>query len=160
VKILPDPPERLLAKYEEILTLRRTRVEGDPPAPLPVLRRLARAFPGALRELDRLALDEIERLRAACERAVAEGHTPPELRVVGGYHALLREALRLKALLVSSPGGLEMAPSAISEDEELVAILRAKPRHVGRALVPLVAARAGVEPAAAAAMLFPGGARG
>ncbi|MCU0681031.1 MAG: hypothetical protein MUF34_01995 [Polyangiaceae bacterium] len=88
----------LLGKYEAMHRLRSETTAG---APTLALRELAERFPGALRELDELALEEIER-RLAHLRALAEGHAPAaEAWVVplSLYHRRLRGALSAKRWL-------------------------------------------------------------
>jgi hypothetical protein len=91
----------LAGKYGAMAELRRLlapHAGGEPSqANLTRMRELARAFPGALRELDTLPTDEIDRRRAALE-AAAEGAQPPEpwMDWMHAYHALMRVALALK----------------------------------------------------------------
>ncbi len=82
-------------KYALLAELRR-RHDSEPP---PELRPLAREFPGALRELDGLPLDEIERRMALVTLALAGGPTEALLEWVNRYHALMRAALSIKRQL-------------------------------------------------------------
>ena len=88
--------EGLLAKYAEILALRRARSVAPPIARL---RALAATFPGALRELDALGDDEVEK-RLALLR-VADGKSAPEAWMVGmhWFHVELGALLRAKRWL-------------------------------------------------------------
>jgi hypothetical protein len=60
------------------------------------LKSLAAEFPGALRELDTLASDEIERRARALEDAAAGGPVEPWMAWMNGYHRLLRDALQVR----------------------------------------------------------------
>lgn len=88
-----DPFAALLAKYEEMHAMRRAHAAGleadDAPARM---RALAERFPGALREIDRLPMPEIE-LRIAQLRA---GERPGWARTLVAYHGWMRVALRIK----------------------------------------------------------------
>lgn len=85
-----DELRALHGKYAALVRLRERR---DVTPPTAELRALARAFPGALRELDGLPLDELVRRRDAAGRA-ADGDAPePWIALVVRYHALLREGL-------------------------------------------------------------------
>src|SRR5687768_16978859 len=83
-------------KYVEMLRMRRdaeglTRRED--------MARLAERFPGSLREIDELPLEEIEQRIATLDRVVAGEIPPPDwARVLARYHGWLRAALRLKRL--------------------------------------------------------------
>lgn len=109
--------ERLLRKYEQLVELRARReaVEASGAtcfAPEEgagrkrAFRRLAREFPGALRELDTTAAAELaarrERVRAARDRCTA-GLPPddPWVELVLDYHLTLRETLLVKRWLAS-----------------------------------------------------------
>jgi len=57
------------------------------------LKQLAREFPGALRELDSLPTDEIERRLSALEG----GGDEPWMRWMARFHTLMRAALQMRA---------------------------------------------------------------
>ena len=90
----------LCDKYQALLALRVTREEVSPRAALAAL---AAAYPGALRELDRLPLQLIER-RLASLRAVASGATGVErwMTLQIAYHGFMRAVLRLRRALLAS----------------------------------------------------------
>jgi hypothetical protein len=67
------------------------------------LRALAVEFPGALRELDVLPTDEIERRRAALEAAAAGGPVDDWMAWLCVYHQLMRAALAAKSRLGQAP---------------------------------------------------------
>lgn len=82
----------LRAKYEEMLALRRTDDGSyDPRARMAAL---AARFPGALREIDTLPLDEIEhRIEALTHAERDPSHAKPWMKAQSRFHALTREAL-------------------------------------------------------------------
>lgn len=83
---------RMIFKYEEMLRLREAKTVVPPTE---ALRRLSAEFPGALRELDRLSVNEIER-RLTELRGGAPG---PLLVAIARYHERLREALTHKQVV-------------------------------------------------------------
>src|SRR4051812_37187833 len=85
----------LRAKYEEMLRLRIAHDEGDTRDPRRAMAALASQFPGALREIDELPMDEIrarvEALRQAEERAAAGSEEiAPWMRATILFHAFTR----------------------------------------------------------------------
>ena len=81
-------------KYARLLTLRHAVGVGGRPdeAARAELRAIARRWPGALRELDSLATDELERRAAACRAAdVADW-----IGWMARYHELMRAALAIR----------------------------------------------------------------
>jgi hypothetical protein len=97
-----DELRALSRKYETLAKLRRER-ERDRSQPTPgVLRALAREFPGALRELDTVALDEIDRRRHALSDAADGGTIEPWMAWMAAYHAAMRAALSVKARVARS----------------------------------------------------------
>jgi hypothetical protein len=86
-------------KYAAIVELRLAHAAGreDPLAVRPRLVNLAREFPGALREIDQLALHELHRRIAELDSVLA-GESPhaPWMAAMALFHALLRGALCAK----------------------------------------------------------------
>lgn len=82
----------LLAKYEELVALRQ---EASADTPRDRLKALARRFPGALAEIDRLPLQTLLDRRDAFLR----GETPPFARAWSRVHEGLRGVLAIKAWL-------------------------------------------------------------
>lgn len=95
--------QALLRKYRVIIGL-RDAADGEP---APALRALAREFPGSLRELDGLTLDQINARKDALERALAGAEQEPWMELMSRYHRLTRAALEVKRGLRG-----ERAPSA------------------------------------------------
>lgn len=90
---------RLLAKYAALASLRHARARGEPIPEKAVFKALADEFPGALHELDRLPMPEIEARRAALEQALSGGPVAPWMPAMALYHALYRAALYTKPRL-------------------------------------------------------------
>lgn len=97
--------------------MRELRAAGAGVEARAALRELAAAWPGALKELDTLATDEIERRVRAC----AEGEAEPWMAWSLRYHELMRAALAIRR----SDGTLEAAARV---DEAFVAAVK-RPRH-------------------------------
>ena len=109
--------EALLDKYREIKRLREEHAAGESADPRPRLRALARRFPGALRELDELPMEEIDarlmRLTAALERSEP---APVWVALQLGYHGWMRAALRIKR--VAHGRGAAHAATVLAELSE------------------------------------------
>jgi hypothetical protein len=94
--------EDLRRKYAEMLEMRLSHEAGDEePSTVRVrMARLASRFPGALRELDDLELNEIRRCVAQLD-AVLQGtlEVEPWMQAVAMFHALARGALCAKRWL-------------------------------------------------------------
>jgi hypothetical protein len=67
-------------------------------------KKVARAFPGALRELDGCSADLLSRKARAVEAAIAGGVVPRWIEVVLDFHRTLREALAVKLWLAMRIG--------------------------------------------------------
>ncbi|RZK89059.1 MAG: hypothetical protein EOO66_16775, partial [Methylobacterium sp.] len=89
----------LRGKYAEMLRLRRGDRDGSIVDPRPAMAALAARWPGALREIDQVALDELERRERHLGAVV--GGEPPEAWAVAmdAYHRQLRGALGAKRWL-------------------------------------------------------------
>lgn len=96
-----DELRALARKYRMLLDLRRAHERTGAVEGREELRALATAFPGALRELDRLPVEEIEGRAIAIEKAAASGAPEPWMQWLVAYHGLLRAALFIKARLRS-----------------------------------------------------------
>jgi hypothetical protein len=89
-------------KYAEMLAMRVAHAEGreDPSRVRPRMSELASRFPGALREIDRLELAEIERRLARLDAFIdASGDEEPWMAAVAHFHWLARGALAAKRWL-------------------------------------------------------------
>jgi hypothetical protein len=93
---VPQAREALLRKYTELSRLRR---ESTTTPPTLALRALAREFPGALREIDRLSHDEIERRIRVLQTEPTDAPMEPALRAVHLFHVHMRELLFAKTWL-------------------------------------------------------------
>lgn len=98
----PMPQSVVLAlrrKYQRMLEMRRLNDSGVEHDARGLMRELAAEFPGALREIDLLALATIEdRLRALDDVIQCGGDVALWMRCVADYHAMLRAALRIKRM--------------------------------------------------------------
>ncbi len=106
----------LAEKYRRLGDMRRRELEGHAPLADAIYQRLARGFPGALKELDQLALEEIDRRREALERAETSGNVERWMVVVHRYHALLRTLLETRRA-ISRPetrGSVRLVEAAAS----------------------------------------------
>lgn len=95
-----DELRALARKYRALAELRRDRERDGTVGARSALRALAREFPGALRELDTLPLDEIDRRVVALDGA-SEGRAAiePWMAWMTAYHTTMRAALSVKARL-------------------------------------------------------------
>ncbi len=92
--------DELREKYEEILRLRELHAAPDEPDPRRAMAELASRFPGALREIDVLTLDEVRARISALDAAErGEAAPAPWMLAVARYHALTRGALCAKSWL-------------------------------------------------------------
>jgi hypothetical protein len=114
----------LARKYRTLAELRRDRERDGTVGPRPVLRALAREFPGALRELDTLPLDEIDRRVAALD-AAAEGRDAgePWMAWMIAYHATMRAALSVKARVARAGDDAALAAVAVSVSQKLGVVI-------------------------------------
>jgi hypothetical protein len=92
----------LREKYREIKRLRVVDAEhvasGHAHDPKPEMAALARKFPGALRELDELPMEQIDERLAALDEALALNCVPDWAALQVAYHGTYRFALRIKRL--------------------------------------------------------------
>ena len=92
MRTLKDAGRALLPKYERMRELRAAAADGKDAAARAELRAFAAEWPGALKELDTLASDEIERRARACAGGASEPWMAWSLR----YHELMRAALAIR----------------------------------------------------------------
>ncbi|MFO0614226.1 MAG: hypothetical protein U0414_16675 [Polyangiaceae bacterium] len=127
----------LAEKYETLGAMRRREAAGEPPHENAFYQRLAARFPGALKELDRLPLDEIDRRAHELERAASSGVALPWMVAVAAYHAKLRDLLAAKrrgeAVCEGRCTVVELATAAAGErsglePREIRSLLALKPR--------------------------------
>lgn len=139
--------ERLAWKYRRLHALRQRREEAEAQgltgfdeeegrARRRIFARLAREFPGALRELDTLSASRLRKRLEQIERAAlfpAEA-PPPWIPLILDYHRSLRQALSLKRWLARRiPAGREL-------DEQVVEAFRLRLRRLRRLGLSLPAA--------------------
>lgn len=152
----------LQRKYAQILALRR----ASEPASRDVLRALAREFPGALRELDALPLDEVTGRVEALAGVVDLHEGPAWARWLAAYHGLMRLTLALK-LALSARGAQALADAQSFADAadarwghalgvDFVRAVHAPPRgRLGVVVFAALGARFGEDPAHIWQTLFP-----
>jgi hypothetical protein len=109
----------LVRKYDALANLRQKRDAGGGVAPRAELFGLAREFPGALRELDTLPREEIERRGLELRAALAGGPLAPWMTWLAAYHATMRAALYIKGRLARSGRAASAAPPRGRERAEM-----------------------------------------
>jgi hypothetical protein len=127
----------LSGKYEKLCELRQR--QQTTVAPRDELIALAAEFPGALRELDCLAWEELEH-RSAALRRVLSGSAEVERWMVLqiGYHGFMRAVLRIRRLMLERERSFDQQPlrytAALDEpplerfDAQALAVIRKPPR--------------------------------
>ena len=104
------------------------------------LRTLSEEFPGALRELDRLGLPELERRVAVLATAddPDEPNQPDEewIAWIASYHAIMRGVLAHKR---GQPGGSPLSEARPPEGKLSLAVLREVSRRFDRPVVEIAA---------------------
>jgi len=157
---------RLAEKYRVLGDLRRAHAAGAPIPERRVFRALAAEFPGALHELDHLPLEEIDRRRAALDRAAGGGERAPWMAWMSGYHALMRAALYLK-IRVARAGALSEAEAEalaaraeahadVAVNAAFVRAVQAPPEgRLSRAVMARLSERSGVATDEIRRALFP-----
>jgi len=143
----PDRLDAIARKYRALVALRARRDGGGAPATRDELRALATEFPGCLRELDTLGPGELGRRAAPAAAAAAGAAREPWMEWIVGYHALMSEALAVRA---------QAATGAAADRDALAAAALDPPE--GRLNVMVLrelGARFGVAAATIAETLFP-----
>jgi hypothetical protein len=157
---------RLLHKYDTIAELRAARARGEPIPEKAVFKTLAGELPGALHELDRLPLPEIEARRAALREALSGGPIAPWMTAMASYHALYRAALFVKARVakasVPDPAAASDLARAASRHASIEvgipfvqAVARPPGGRIGAVVLAEVAAREGATEQATLRAIFP-----
>lgn len=119
----------LRAKYEEMLALRRT--DDGSYDPRERMAALAARFPGALREIDTLPLDEIERRIEALTHAERDPSRASKWMLAQHrFHALTRTALEARRT-----GGADLEHKLLPRVYEQLAKELATTPHEAKALV-------------------------
>jgi hypothetical protein len=171
VRVTPDSLAALRDKYREIKRLRDEHEAGIVHDPKRELAQLARRFPGALRELDELPMDEVHARLAALDGALGNGEAPAWAALQIGYHGTYRAALRIKRLASPTRRERDVAavhallaqhyvpapdepPLAALDREAIEGILYPPEGRLHAWVLRWVAAELGVSPQAVAAALF------
>lgn len=157
----------LAEKYAALVALRRDRAAGLPIPEKEAFSALARRFPGALWELDRLPIALLEHRARALDDAARGGPVAPWMRGLHEYHALYRAALFIKAHLrrtraPSAEAARALADAATARSGTAVSVAfvaQVADPPAGRIeaiVMAETAARVAIEAAALRAELFPG----
>ncbi len=136
----------LARKYEVLARMRRDRERDGSIAARAELRALAREFPGSLRELDTVHLEEIDRrTRALADAAQGIAAVEAWMPWMSAYHATMRAALFVKACVARAPALSDELARAVAEraaahlgqpiDESFVRAVAFPPRGRLNALV-------------------------
>ena len=142
----PDRLDAIARKYRALVALRARRDGGGAPATRDELRALATEFPGCLRELDTLGPGELGRRAAAAAAAAAGGAREPWMEWIVAYHALMSEALGVRA---------QGATGAVADRDALAAALAPPEGRLNVMVLRELGARFGVAAAMIAETLFP-----
>jgi hypothetical protein len=143
----PDRLDAIARKYRALVALRARRDGGGAPATRDELRALATEFPGCLRELDTLGPGELGRRAAAAAAAAVGGAREPWMDWIVGYHALMSEALAVRA---------QGATGGAADGDALAAAALAPPEgRLNIMVLRELGARFGVAAATIAETLFP-----
>lgn len=90
-------------KYAQLEALRRARERGEPIPERAVFKALAERFPGALRELDKLPMEALEKRREQLALALSGGLVERWMVWMVAYHVLMRVALWVKIRTAKQP---------------------------------------------------------
>jgi hypothetical protein len=170
VQVTAETVRALRDKYREIKRLRDADAAGLIADPRREMAALAQRFPGALRELDELPMDQIEARLFALEQLSASVDAVPEwVRLQIGYHGCMRAVLRIKrmaadvgddasallhALALQYQPAADEPPLASFDRAAVDAILRPADGRLNPWVYARVAAACGVEPDAVRRALF------
>lgn len=106
---------RLAGKYRQLAALWRANLLDNSPAARAAFRPIADEFPGALRELQRVPLEELERRAEALERAAEAGRAEPWMEWMHSYHQLMRAALHIKRQLGGRAAVSDIEATALAD---------------------------------------------
>ncbi len=164
VQVTAETVRALRDKYREIKRLRDADAAGVIADPRREMAALAQRFPGALRELDELPMDQIEARLFALEQLDDSAHAqavPQWVRLQIGYHGCMRAVLRIKrmaadvgddaaallhALSLQYEPAADEPPLASFDRAAVDAILRPDGGRLNPWVYARVAAACGVEP--------------
>jgi hypothetical protein len=130
--LTPNELRGLAGKYREMAELRRAGAPDETGEERARLRRLASAFPGALRELDSLPTDEIDRRAQVLEAAAEGAPVEPWMAWLHGFHTLMRAGLAVRLALADGKSPDEVA-AMHGVERSFVDAMRAPPH--GRMMV-------------------------
>ena len=156
----------LARKYRALSELRRAQYRMTLTEVRAPLRELSREFPGSLRELDSLPLEEIERKGELLEQAARGARLEPWMMWMHAYHLTMRAALAVKVKLagrriVNQALALEIAGEVSTEvgyrcDLEFVlAVARPPEGRINPVVFRRLGLMFGAEPESLGRALFP-----
>lgn len=150
--------ERLAYKYKELARLRRAHARGMPEAPTSELRALAMEFPGALSELDTMALEEIDARHAELAEVMAHGADQPApsrwMLYVIAYHEALKLTLHSRSAQLDVNEA--RARSGLPIDAEFLETARQRPGgRVVPGVLSAIARWSGEDPSTIEAIILP-----
>jgi hypothetical protein len=169
VQVNAETVRALRDKYREIKRLRDAAAAGLIADPRSAMAALAQRFPGALRELDELPMEQIDTRLLALEQLSESAHAVPEwVRLQIGYHGCMRAVLRIKRMAADARDAASLLhmlaleyvpaadePSLASFDRAAVdAIMRPDGGRLNPWVYARVALACGVEPDAVHRALF------
>jgi hypothetical protein len=141
MRLSPAEAAAMRGKYAEMLAMRVEHASGreDEERVRPRMSDLAARFPGALREIDRLELAEIERRIASLDAVIEHSAEPePWMAAVARFHRLARGALGAKRWLDRRRAVTEAVAAAF--DDEVSALEFAEEIQVWRDDLAAIAA--------------------
>jgi hypothetical protein len=153
----------LARKYRALLALRAAHARDGAVAGVAEMRALAAEFPGALRELDTLPVDELRARVGALDAAAAGAPVEPWMAAMAGYHALMRAALAIRraggdaAATGAAVDALREATGIALDGGDLAAIARPPRGRLGVYVFARLGATLGRAPDELWQSLFPTG---
>jgi hypothetical protein len=147
-------PSELLEKYLEMRELRRLDAAGKLADPKPRMRALAKRFPGALREIDELPPEIIQKRIDALEK---EGEPERWMIAMARFHEAMRDVLAIKRVIgrrKPTPALRRAARRACSGDWDLDRVARPPGGRLTDVVFEHVAEEMGITPRAARELVF------
>jgi len=152
----------LARKYRSLLSLRAARGLDGAVDERARLRALAAEFPGALRELDSLSMEEMRARAGALEAVGLDAGVEPWMTAMAGYHALMRAALGIRRAgtpeaVRAEVDALRAATGIALDDADLAAIARPPRGRLGVFVFARLGAALGRPPEELWQAMFPTG---
>jgi len=151
----------LARKYRSLHSLRVARQRDGAAPDHARLRALATEFPGALRELDALPMEELLARASALEAVGLGAAVEPWMTAMAGYHALMRAALGIRraggdpAAVLAEVEALRSATGITLDELDLAAIARPPRGRLGVFVFGRLGATLGRQPDELWQAMFP-----